>query len=96
MNRIRACALVFTFSTAISGLRAGDEGIYYKGIYLPPKLPEWGEQHPENKPTKYTIGDMGHEFVNGKLMFFIVREIKWNAVTHDPEYVKVPALGVKP
>jgi hypothetical protein len=72
MNPMLSRALVFIFSTAVSDLRAGDEGIYYKGIYLPPKLPQWGEQHPENKPSKYTIGDMGHEFVNEKLMFFIV------------------------
>ncbi len=79
----------------IRGARAGDSGIYHNGIYLPPKLPDWGQGHPENKPTKYTIGDMGHELINGKLIFFIVKEIKWNPVTHEAEYVKLPACGVK-
>jgi hypothetical protein len=58
-------------------------------------LPEVASPRSKCRGECYTIGDMGYEFVNGKLMFFIVKEIKWNAVTHDPEYVKVPALGVK-
>ena len=94
---IQGIALTTAFYVAllIRGTCAGDTGIYLNEIYVPPRLPEWGQEHPENKPTKYNIGDMGHEIVNGKLIFFIIKEIRWNPITHEPEYIKSPACGLK-
>jgi hypothetical protein len=93
--RVKSLAFVLSVFTGLGVAHAGDTGIYHNGIYLPPKLPEWGEQHPESRPTKYLMGDMGHQFVNGRLIFFIVKDIKWNQATHEAEYVKAPAFGTK-
>jgi hypothetical protein len=80
---IAGCAL---FSVDVAC--AGDSGLYHNGIYLPPMLPEWGQEYPENKPTRYTIGSHGWAVVNCKLVFFIVKEIQWK--NGKPIYIIEP------
>ncbi len=80
---------------AIRAAHAGDSGFYHNGIYLPPKLPEWGQEHPENRPWKYKPGEAVHELVNDQLQFFIVTVVEWDNISKQWKYKKVPDFRMK-
>lgn len=92
MKKLILLSLLFT---AKLNAQSADVGLYHNGTYLPPRLPEWGQEHPENKPWKYKPGEAIHEFTNGKLQFFIVTDVEWDNVSKDWRYKKVADFRIK-
>src|ERR1700730_10529670 len=58
-------------------------------------LPPWGHEDYRAIPWKYLPGDGVHEFVDGKLRFFVVTEVKWDNATNGWEYEQVPDFRMK-
>lgn len=84
LNRNRTSRLLFltslTFARAVSSSSAGD---------LVYNLKPWGYEDPRAIPWKYVPGDGVHEFINGKLQFFIVTDVEWDKASNDWKYKKV-------
>jgi hypothetical protein len=58
-------------------------------------LKPWGYDDPRAKPWKYKPGDGVHEFIDGKLRFFIVTDVEWDKTTNDWKYKKAPDFRMK-
>ena len=58
-------------------------------------LKPWGYEDPRAIPWKYKPGDGVHEFVNGKLRFFIITDVEWDKITNDWKYKKVLDFRMK-
>jgi len=62
---------------------------------LPYNLKPWGSDDPRMNPWKYKPGEGVHEFINGKLQFFIVTDVEWDRTTDDWKYKKVRDFRTK-
>jgi hypothetical protein len=79
--------LLLAMLTAIAtGVSAGD---------LEYNLKPWGYYDPRAIPWKYVPGDVGHEFINGKLQFFIITDVEWDDISKTPKYKKAPDFRMK-
>ncbi len=89
-NQIRRSRWLFlvnlTFVLVVSSSFAGD---------LVYDLKPWGYEDPRAIPWKYKPGDGVHEFVNGKLRFFIITDVEWDKITNDWKYKKVLDFRMK-
>lgn len=90
LNRIRRSRLLFlvnaTFALVVSSSSAGD---------LAYNLKPWGYEDPRAIPWKYKPGDGVHEFISGKLRFYIVTDVEWDKITNDWKYKRVPDFRTK-
>jgi len=58
-------------------------------------LKPWGYEDPRAIPWKYKPGDGVHEYIDGKLRFFIVTDVEWDKITNDWKYNRVPDFRTK-
>jgi hypothetical protein len=58
-------------------------------------LKPWGYEDSRATPWKYNPGDGVHEFINGKLQFFIITDVEWDDINKTPKYKKVPDFRMK-
>jgi hypothetical protein len=84
---MKSAVITFTIVAAAFGRAlAGD---------LSYNLKPWGYEDPRAIPWKYVPGDCGHEFVNGKLQFFIITEVEWDDINKTPKYKTAPDFRMK-
>jgi hypothetical protein len=89
-NQTRRSRLLFlansTLALVVSSSSAGD---------LAYNLKPWGYEDPRAIPWKYKPGDGVHEFINGRLQFFIITDVEWDDINKTPKYKKVLDFRMK-